>query len=228
MNPPTDAHEDHLRRLLDLRTARAELHGRIPSVSDFTDTPSLYSNAFFSPRPMDEAAEVEFDNMPYEIRSVSDTRHPISNRQLLNDPAVSIVDFDDTSRESPSASHHPFCDELNSPLMEEGEDALDDSESRMSLLGPKMRFHSRAPWETDEDALVEEEEPEDTRARNMFSRGEGIMKGFGLGSRPSSAGRRSAESSRSQGKSSQPASPHNALQYVLLPHRTRVCLPPGS
>jgi hypothetical protein len=106
----------------------------------------------------------------------------------------------------------------------------DDDDTRMSLLGPKMRFHSRAPWETSEDSLQEEDEPEEgvssSRGRGMFLKGEGIIKGFGLtssGLRSSSAGRRSGESSRSQGmpKSSyettlpQPSSPRGALQYVL-------------
>jgi hypothetical protein len=66
----------------------------------------------------------------------------------------------------------------------------DDDEplSRMSLLGPKMRFHSRAPWELEEDTLQEEEDEPDYDSFLSAAK-----KGFGF-----SSPRPSGESSRSQ------------------------------
>jgi hypothetical protein len=237
-----DAQEDHLRRLLDLRAARADLHGRIPSISEFTDTPSIYSNAFFSPRPLDKP-DVEADNSLYEpscrasIASRSpEPISPSSNHEFLGNRAASILELDEDSPSSFPPAVHPYCDEENSRIDEEEEvDGDEDPDTHMSLLGPKMRFHSRAPWETGEDALREEDEPEEgvpsNRGRGMFSKGEGIIKGFGLassGRRSSSAGRRSGESARSQGMSKssyettlpQPSSPRGALQCVMHTNST--------
>lgn len=67
-------------------------------------------------------------------RSSSPDNSIMHERNTLNDLAVSMLEFDD----------------------EPAEDSADDDVSRMSMLGPKMRFHSKAPWEL--DAMLEEEE----------------------------------------------------------------------
>jgi hypothetical protein len=68
---------------------------------------------------------------------------------------------------------------------------------RMSLLGPKMRFHGRAPWEMEEDALQEEEEEQPQQ--NYDTLLSVTMRGLGLSSsRRGSPSRPSTESARSQ------------------------------
>jgi hypothetical protein len=54
----------------------------------------------------------------------------------------------------------------------------------MSFLGPTMRFHSLAPWETEDNNITEREEQEDdarsfvTRRGRSKTRGDGFIKGF--------------------------------------------------
>src|SRR6266436_5244043 len=51
MNPPSSAQDDNLRRLLDQRAARGDTHHtRFPSLTEFSDSPSIYSHPHFSPR----------------------------------------------------------------------------------------------------------------------------------------------------------------------------------
>jgi len=85
-----DAHEDHhLRHLLDHRSARADVHGRYPSISEYSDSPSVYSPAFFSPRLSNHAD----DDQP------SPSHRPF-NGSRLNDPNTSMLDLDDDPRSS--------------------------------------------------------------------------------------------------------------------------------
>jgi hypothetical protein len=222
MNSPADPYEDHLRRLLDQRAARADMRSRSPSVSEFMDTPSVYSNAVFSPSPVHKP-DVVVDRSSYETSrarspSLSESISPTSPREPLNDPTVSMLDLDDNDETESSFSYvvpdHPYGDEDNSrdeEEFEEGHDVEETQATRISYLGPKMRFHSRAPWETSQDSLAEEEEPEEDRAsfvtssrgRGKFSKGEGFMKGLGLAPpspRSISVGRRSEDSARFQGR----------------------------
>jgi hypothetical protein len=206
LNSPRDNHNDHLRNLLDQRTARADLHGRFPSISEFSDTPSVYSHPFFSPRPFETSQTASHTG---HDKLFSSSRSPVSDRDLLNDPSASTLDFGDDPRAS-FCSKDSYDDENH---LVDPED--DDSTTRMSLLGPKMRFHSRAPWELDDDTLLEEEESDNSASYisstfggrltpGMSSVAGGIRKGFGLGypnSRSSNASRPSGESTRSQGKS---------------------------
>lgn len=234
MNSPSDAHADHLRHLLDQRTARADVHAhtRFPSLSEFSDTPSVYSHPFFSPRPTMDKAEADGNAHPYGLEvpySRSTCASPMSNRQRLNDPNASMLDLDDDSRSSIRSVATYDDDQRTINSMEYESDSDDEPQPRMSLLGPKMRFHGPAPWETSEDPLQEEDEPEDEprpsftskRGRGRSAKGDGIMKTLGLGSssRPSTGSRPSIESNRSQGKSkrslesgfSLAPNPHGAL-----------------
>ena len=181
-----DAHEDHhLRHLLDQRSARADVHGRYPSISEYSDSPSVYSPAFFSPRPSNPAD----DDQP------SPSRRP-SNGSRLHDPNTSMLDLDDDPRSSFAASETYDDDHT---AYEDGED--DEPGTRISYLGPKMRFHSRAPWEMEGSTLDEEDEPNENprhfTSGFSFARSSG-PKAIQSGSsspRPSYASRPSGESS---------------------------------
>lgn len=77
-----------------------------------------------------------------------------TNFDRPNDPAASMLDLEEDQRSSIASSD--YYGEVQQPVTNDDEEPL----PRMSLLGPKMRFHSRAPWEMDEDALQEEDEPD--------------------------------------------------------------------
>jgi hypothetical protein len=109
-----------------------------------------------------------------------------TNVDRLNDPAVSMLDLDEDQRSSVASSD--YYGDVQQPVGNDDQDLL----PRMSLLGPKMRFHSRAPWEMDEDALQEEDEPDDASFLSTAKRG------FGFSSPRASSSRPSGESARSQ------------------------------
>ncbi|KAH9064281.1 hypothetical protein EDB87DRAFT_1600184 [Lactarius vividus] len=199
MNSPSPAQDDDLRRLLDQRAARGDAHhSRIPSLSEFSDSPSIYSHAHFSPRPPHfDSTSPQFDfSIPSQYARPSERSH--------------------------SPESIPSEDE--------------DSDSRMSFLGPTMRFHSPAPWET-EDAIKEEGEQEDD-ARSVLSkrgrsktRGEGFMKSFGrvTPAKSTSAARPSVESLRPTNGARDKASVDNqpAHSSTILT-RPQAAVPPPS
>jgi hypothetical protein len=202
MNSPRD---DHLRHLLDQRSARADINGRFSSVSEYSDTPSVYSHRF-SPIPQDRG-EGDFSVKPLNVDTSrrhpfnSEPRSPISDRDLLNDPSASGLDLDDDYRSS-YASSNTYDESNEQPLSPTD---VEEEDSRMSMLGPKMRIHGRAPWEMGEDTLEEGDESDSSGRSYAFStkrakgKGEGIMKGFSRG--VSKASRPSDESNRSRSRS---------------------------
>ncbi|KAK1228614.1 hypothetical protein PQX77_008208 [Marasmius sp. AFHP31] len=152
-------------------------------MDDQADTPSLYSHSVFSP-----------DSSHY--------RSPISNSGIstLNDLAVSMLDMDEDQR---SSFHSAMYDSVNSSMDNEDDYGGHDEEEdpRMSYLGPKMRYHSKAPWEVD-SALEEEDEDDETTAENhsilsssTTRRKPGIARHFPFG------GARSERSSEDSGSS---------------------------
>ncbi|KAJ6621595.1 hypothetical protein B0H10DRAFT_2214973 [Mycena sp. CBHHK59/15] len=176
-----DPHDAHLRQLLDQRRA---------ATLDY-DTPSVYSSPFFSPRPNDLPLDTR---SLHSFRSPPSPRVPLEARSRLNELAESMLDLDDDSRDGSDE------DEARDDQDTVDADHDDSVESRMSLLGPKMRFHSKAPWEMDSGALEEEDELDDRAS----GRGRDAVR-KGLGFRSSSRGttassRPSGESSRSQAK----------------------------
>ncbi|KAF9022460.1 hypothetical protein BDZ89DRAFT_1115480 [Hymenopellis radicata] len=175
LRSPPDAHDDHLRKLLDQRTTRADLHSRVPSMSECSvDTPSMYSHAFFSPRPGDK----EDDDDRSFMSTSSRPRRVERNR--INELAVSMLDLDDDPRSS-MASSSTFDDYEEQGEYGDHDDEDDESMPRMSLLGPKMRFHSKAPWELDEGPLMEDDEGEPDTARvvqNHFTVGSSRQASF--------------------------------------------------
>ncbi|KAF8807718.1 hypothetical protein BYT27DRAFT_7139002 [Phlegmacium glaucopus] len=191
LDSPQDTHVVHLRNLIDQRSTRADIRGRFSAISEYSDTPSVYSRPFFSPKPLDNDEYQSDQDYP------SPTSATRSHRDQLNDNTPSMLDLDDP-RSSFATSETFNIDDAGY------EDGDSSSTARMSYLGPKMRFHSRAPWELDDDTLEEEAEPEgDHRSfQSVFPfRGNGAKSATSSSSspRPSyTASRPSGESSRSQ------------------------------
>ncbi|KAG7450656.1 uncharacterized protein BT62DRAFT_527885 [Guyanagaster necrorhizus] len=188
MNSPPDPHEDHLRHLLDQRATRADLHSRVPSLSEFSDTPSIYSHPFFSPQPPHREADTS--SLASQSLSRSSPRSG-RERNRLNELAVSMLDLDEDPRSS-FASSSVYNDEDQNDYNENDED--DEPMPRMSLLGPKMRFHSKAPWELDEGPVMEDEVGSDKCPDQLKSTFSPVQ--------PLDTRKPSFESRRSQGKSS--------------------------
>lgn len=234
-SPSVDEH--HLKRLLDLRSARtADMynHRRFPSLSEMSDSPSIYSHAQFSPQPMDRA-ELQANTAAFNFaipsqykRAASrdpEPRTPRLDRERLNDPSASTLILDDDSISS-RANSEIYYDSDHEVDPEDEVQAEEDTGPRMSYLGPKMRFHSPAPWETGEETVVEQDEPDDDARSFISRRGRNWTKGFGLGtSKLGGASRPSGESTRSSGKekkssdtsSSSQVSAFGALQYAYCP-----------
>ncbi|KZT05891.1 uncharacterized protein LAESUDRAFT_204736 [Laetiporus sulphureus 93-53] len=204
INSPPDMHarEDHLRHLLDQRAARADLHGRFPSLSEFSDSPSVYSRAHFSPHPHDRAQfgpntpTFEFV-IPAQVRPpASEPRSPLSDRERLNFPNASSLDLDEDPRSSLSFSNSHEDDDLSLPEEEEELPSV-------GQYGPKMTVHSRAPWELGEDEEREAEEQETSSSkRTTKKKQEGGRRVWGLG-KGSNERRPSVDSNRSQSKAKQ-------------------------
>lgn len=147
--------------------------------------------------------------------SLSEPRSPISDRERLNIPTASSLDLDDDDPRSSS--------ELNS--IRDGQDPDDsphdpEDEPRISIYGPKMRFHSPAPWEEDDlDSKSVVEQP--SISKRVKKKSESNKKGWPL-SRVSTEARPSTDSTRSaKPKQSFDAastiSTNGALAYVSLP-----------
>lgn len=189
LRSPQDTHVDHLRNLIDQRSTRADIRGRFSAISEYTDTPSVYSRSFFSPKLSGNGEHQNDQDHPSPTSAI---------QHHLNDYTPSMLDLDDDPRSS-FASSEKFNIDDNSY-----EDGDDRSTARMSYLGPTMRFHSRAPWELEDDALEEEAEPEEDRLfQSVFPfRGNGAKSATPSSSsspRPSyTTSRPSGESSRSQ------------------------------
>ena len=110
-----------------------------------------------------------------------------------------MLDIDNIDDDPPSPSEKINIDDASY------EDADNNSTTRMSYLGPKMRFHSRAPWELEDDVFEEEDAETEEGHRQLHSvfpfRGNGAKSVASASSspRPSYAtSRPSGESSRSQ------------------------------
>ncbi|TFK30781.1 hypothetical protein FA15DRAFT_662831 [Coprinopsis marcescibilis] len=138
-----DSHDRHMRALLDQRTSRAD-PSRFSALSQFSDTPSHYSRAYCSPNTSDRGDRETFTTEYLQ----NDTRLPGDN---FNDHRqISTLNFSD-DRHSATSSPEIYDDDPHS-----FEDQQEDS--RVDYLGPKMRFHSRAPWELGDSAVEEEDE----------------------------------------------------------------------
>ena len=170
---------------------------------------------------------------------------------VRNTPATPASRFPHIHGHAPPAEHHPFpafandrLDDPNASTLDLSEDNqsegshatnLDDdghlitddadSENRMSLLGPKMRVHSRAPWETGEDEDGDSDNDDSgIDSLSIFGgkkSGRSMIRGLGFGASKATTQRPSLESA-SKGKhsfdtasSSMGSGSHSALQCVV-------------
>ncbi|KAF6766538.1 hypothetical protein DFP72DRAFT_1088999 [Ephemerocybe angulata] len=148
-----DTHTDHVRHLLDQRINRLDPDDNFSALSQFTDTPSVYSPAHFSPSYQDDRL--------------------YSPRQRLNDPNLTNLSILDLERD-PRYSLDTDMQEDDTHSFDDADqerpgDDHSDADSRLSYLGPKMRFHSRAPWEMEDGIPEEESEPADSPKHHAFS-----------------------------------------------------------
>ena len=192
LRSPQDAHLDHLRGLLDQRSTRADIRGRFSAISEYSDTPSVYSRPFFSPRSSS-------DNGGEHQNSSSPDSAIQSHPDRIDDYTSSMLDLDYLDGDSRSLA--PSLEKIN--IDDTYEDGDDDSATRLSYFGPKMRFHSRAPWELDDDTLEEDAGTEDGHLpfqSILPFRGNGAKCATSSSSspRPSYTNRPSGESSRSR------------------------------
>jgi hypothetical protein len=170
---------DHIRQLLNQRHASNSTfhHSRFPSVSDVSDSPSVYSRSPFTPRSFDKAEQ------PTPIPAFDDQDQEPSTLGLSDGPHASYS----TARTTYAAEDmYESRDDLS--LTDD-----DEPEHRISMLGIKMRFHSKAPWEAGGEDIQEEEERERNSGDRPPSRSKRSVKGFTV--------RPSVESSRSNKKS---------------------------
>jgi hypothetical protein len=200
------SHQEHIQRLLHSRAAQS---AGVAELAQFPDTASIYSHGILSPHPPAQRDAFDYPP-PANHRSL---HHFLNNsHSALDDPQASSLDLDDEDDDdddflrSQSPPMTPVYDDDDDNQQGDGRDTdtapQDSPESRMSMLGPKMRFHSPAPWELDQDPISEQEEIEDDsrsvvskRGKGLFTKGEGFVKSFGLKS--TVVGRPSLDSSRS-------------------------------
>ncbi|KAG8219706.1 hypothetical protein J3R82DRAFT_661 [Butyriboletus roseoflavus] len=172
----TDAHENALRSVSDRRHYLRH-RSRFPSLTEFSDSPSVYSHAYHSPD-----ADVYSDTASFS---------------RLSDPPDCLECDDETASTIRSLSTEDVQDDSDI------DDCTDDASHRISLQGPKIRFHSRAPWETD-DAIPPGEESDNSHRSATFgsklkgkaSRADSLIRTFTRGS--STTSRPSVDSARSQ------------------------------
>lgn len=170
---------DRIRQLNQRHASNSSpYHSRFPSVSDVSDSLSVYSRSHYTPHPFDKAEQPTqtptFDDQ--------DQLEESSTFDISDDPRTSYAtarttyDTEDTygSRDGLSLTED------------------DEPENRMSVLGIKMRFHSKAPWEAGGEDIPEEEYERNSGDRPA-SRSKRSIKGFAV--------RPSVDSSRSGNKS---------------------------
>jgi hypothetical protein len=170
--------ESHIRRLLQQRTAPSNFHCPFQSPVDLPDSPSVYSRSQFTPRPSESSQRFDEPVVP--------TTHRL---QLQPD----TVDFDQDPRSSyASSSVYDRTSYVGDYCTEDDE----EPENRMSMLGIKMRFHSKAPWEIGEDDIVEEDEPDNASVYRPPSRSKRSLKNLGSLPRPSGDSSRSGSADK--------------------------------
>ncbi|KAF7339585.1 hypothetical protein MSAN_02173000 [Mycena sanguinolenta] len=194
--------EDHLRHLLDQRSTalRQAMH-----LEDY-DSPSVYSAPYFSPRPNDIAETRSL----HSYRDSPSPTAPVEPRNRLNELAHSMLDLDD----------EPVDDDR---VLDTEADPDDQDDSRLSMLGPKMRFHGKAPWEMDAETLDEEDEEDDrsTRGRDGFRKGlasfRSSSRGTTASARPSGESNRSNQPKHKRSFDSTASSPYGRGGLALQP-----------
>jgi hypothetical protein len=126
-----------------------------------------------------------------------------------------MLDLSDDPRSS-YASSSTYDHERNSHVgehshAEEYTQEEEDPEHRMSMLGIKMRFHSKAPWELGGD-VVEEDESDHAPVFRPSSRSKRSLKSFGGSRRPSGESSRSGSAGKKSFETSSQLSTRGAMQ----------------
>ncbi|KAI9460939.1 hypothetical protein BJY52DRAFT_1185766 [Lactarius psammicola] len=228
MNSPSPAQDDNLRRFYDQRAAHGETHhARFPSLSEFSDSPSIYSHAHFSPRP----PHLDSSSPHFDLSIPAQYARP--SLEAVRSFAASPTGKHNLGAHGADPTLDACTERSHSPESIPSED--EDSDPRMSFLGPTMRFHSPAPWET-EDAIKEEGEQEDdtrslaSKRGRSKTRGEGFMKSFGRVApvKSTSAARPSVESLRPVNCTRDKALVDNQAAHSTIPARPQVAMPPPS
>jgi len=136
---PLADHGNHVRNLLNQRNGRID--GRISTtISEYSDTPSVYSHSYFSPRPSESGDR----HIGYTCATLDISGKSGGSERY--EPNGSVLDLSNDRRTSYALHIH---DSGNVDVKDEEADGEREIAPRMSYLGPKMRFHSRAPWEED-------------------------------------------------------------------------------
>lgn len=194
MNSPSPAQEDNLRRLLDQRAGRADIHhARIPSLTEFSDSPSIYSHGHFSPRPS------HLDSSPPQFNFAIPPHYAQPSFEAVRSFSPSAIGIRELGTDGVTPTTNTRRERSTSPESIPSDD--EEPVPRLSFLGPTMRFHSPAPWET-EEAITEGGDQEDdarslvTRRSRSKTRGDGFIKNFGrtAPAKATSAARPSLES----------------------------------
>ncbi|KAI0286978.1 hypothetical protein BGY98DRAFT_930017 [Russula aff. rugulosa BPL654] len=211
MNPPSPspAQDDNLRRLLDQRAARVDIHHtRFPSLTEFSDSPSIYSHPHFSPRsPHPDSSPPQFDFAIPPQHAAGPVFNATTMRSLASS-ATTTTTTTTTDTQHGLDGPNPDVRLLKGSVSLESMQAEDEElESRMSFLGPTIQFHTLAPWET-EDNITEGVEQEDdarsfvTKRGKSKTRGDGFIKGLSkpASTKATSTARPSIESTISRDK----------------------------
>ena len=138
-------------------------------------------------------------------------------------PSSTTADTHALETDSASSTTDVRLERTPSPESIPSED--EDQEPRMSFLGPTMRFHSPAPWETEDsenakDSIEQEDDARSfvTKRSRSKTRGDGFMKtafGWSAPAKATSAARPSIESTSTNGRDKISADNHSALPNSL-------------
>ncbi|KAI5123559.1 hypothetical protein M0805_003378 [Coniferiporia weirii] len=192
MSPGDD---EHVRALLDQRAQRADVplpHTRFSTFSDRSDSPSLYSHFDNNYRNTPATPAPRFLHSHSHDPANNDdhyARYPqLSPPEHIPDNTASTLDLSEHVS-SESGEHISDLDSENTNMNLDLDDNDEDGDPgmRMSLLGPKMRVHSRAPWEEDEDSLSGSDLDDGGNDKHSIfgdrKSSRPVIRGFGFGSK---------------------------------------------
>ena len=187
LQPNSPTSEQAVRDLIDQRARASHTRYSSASYSQRSDSPSIYSRGDLSPNtqthPQGEWIS-QSDQMSLRGQNQSgfdddedDSLTTFTRSSFDRDDQVSLPPADDDisifSIPTPKAPAQPIS--VPSPLQDldidvgsPGTEPVEEG-PRMSMLGPKMRFVSKAPWELGEDDLAEEEDEEPGSATDTLS-----------------------------------------------------------
>lgn len=207
----------HVRALLDQRAQRADVPAtRFSAFSDRSDSPSLYSHVSTYPRSPRAIHNSPFSQLNdfHDTGSPRQTAFGHSPAHRFDDPNASELDLsDDRSLSESGSGISPPDDHGDGEYADEDEDTsahADEGlpESRLSLMGPKMRVHSRAPWEDEEDADCDSLYDDGGADNQSIFGGKSktpkfaMMRGLGFGAKSPVPRKSSDSASTSKGKAS--------------------------